>query len=63
MRALLFALALVGCAHSLERPATYSGELGACTATSKTCAESIACENDVRAKYKRELRDPKAGCQ
>ncbi len=40
----------------------YAAKLAACTATSKTCAESIACENDVRAEYHREPRDASKGC-
>lgn len=32
---------------------TYTGELEECTRKSRTCEESIACENEVRTRYKR----------
>jgi hypothetical protein len=39
-----------------ERPAVYELELTACTHKSATLTESIACENEVRARYGRALR-------
>jgi hypothetical protein len=45
------------------KPAAYGFELEECSRTAKTCDESIACENAVRGKYGRPLRDPKVGCK
>lgn len=43
---------LVGCASARSlRSASYGAELEECNLTAKTCEESIACENKVRAKY------------
>lgn len=39
------------------KPAAYGAELAACTEVSKTLAESIDCENHVRARYGRPPRD------
>jgi hypothetical protein len=46
-----------------SRPASYTSQLADCTEKSKTCEESIACENEVRVKYKRPLRDADGGCK
>lgn len=56
--------ALCGCAAAapVVEPGKYGLELADCTATSKTCDESIACENALRAKLGRPLRDADAGC-
>jgi len=54
----LFVIAkCTGCAPSTARPAAYGAELTACTTTSATLEASIACENGVRARYGRPLRD------
>ncbi len=51
-------LAILGqCGCAASRPATYQSELVFCNQTSKTLAESIDCENRVRAAYGRPLRD------
>ncbi len=59
-------LAVTACTPSTTKrastPAEYGAELALCSASSTTCAQSIACENDVRAKHKRPLRDPAKGC-
>lgn len=55
--------ALAGCWWPATTAATYGAELAACTAQAATCAESIACENRVRASRGRPLRDADAGCQ
>jgi hypothetical protein len=55
--------ALAGCWWPAASAAPYGAELAACTAQSKTCAESIACENRVRASRGRPLRDADAGCK
>jgi hypothetical protein len=52
---------LVGCQPSVARPAAYGAELVACSKSSATLADSITCENSVRARYGRPLRD--AGVQ
>lgn len=52
--AMLF-LNQAGCISA--RPACYEADLIACNQTSKTLAESIACENKVRTLYGRPLRD------
>lgn len=55
-----FALAfllVMGCGATLEKPKDYEAELIACNALATTLDESIACENEVRAKYRRPLRD------
>lgn len=59
----LFALAFVvhlmaGCGE-----AAYPAELAACTETSSTLCESIACENEARAAKGRPLRPVPAKCQ
>jgi hypothetical protein len=65
----LLASALMTMTTACERaapattPAEYSAELAACTLGSKTCSESIACENDARARHGRPLRDPAKGCK
>lgn len=46
-----------GCSPSNARPTAYGAELQACTESSKTLAESIVCENGVRTRYGRPLRD------
>jgi hypothetical protein len=53
-----FAVALLvgACASSLEKPRDYEAELIACNALATSLDESIACENDVRARYRRPLR-------
>ena len=61
--ALLSLMTMANVACWTSRPASYSAQLADCTAKSSTCEESIACENEVRAKYNRPLRDADAGCQ
>jgi hypothetical protein len=51
------ALLCAGACGVGPRPATYQAELVACSQTAKTLAESIACENAVRARYGRPPRD------
>lgn len=60
---------LVACSNSTTpSPATlvkvtdYGIELEECNRTSTTCAQSIACENDARARHGRPLRDASKGC-
>jgi hypothetical protein len=48
---------LSACSTENVRPAAYGTELAACTEKSATLAESIECENKVRARYGRPLRD------
>ena len=45
------------------KPAKYTLDLTYCNQTSKTCEESIACENKIRAANNRPLRDPAKGCK
>ncbi len=53
----LVSLFLVACSSTPSpKAASYSVELEECNRKATTCAESIACENDVRARYKRPLR-------
>lgn len=61
--ALLFIVArCTGCTEPhYARPAAYGVELADCSESSATLADSIACENRVRARYGRPLRD--AGSQ
>jgi uncharacterized lipoprotein YbaY len=54
---------LVACSSPPPKPATYGAELAACTATSSSCEASIACENEVRARYGRAPRDASKGCK
>ena len=49
-------LLVMSCTPNLARPAAYGTELEECSRTSRTCAESIACETKVRARYGREPR-------
>ena len=42
---------------------TYGFELEECNRNAKTCAESIACENEARKRYTRPLRDVDGGCK
>lgn len=53
---------LTGCQTQDAKSAAYSGELDACTLTSKTLCESIQCENKVRARYQRPDRLVPAKC-
>jgi hypothetical protein len=46
-----------GCKPSAARPAAYGAELAECTRSSATLAASIECENGVRTRYGRPLRD------
>lgn len=50
--------ALSGCASAAPaaRPAAYETELVVCNRTARSMYESIACENDVRARYGRPRR-------
>jgi len=41
----------------------YGLALEKCNERASTCAESIACENEVRVEYARPLRDPAKGCK
>lgn len=52
----LAAHCLTGCASTpppSPRAATYTLALEECTRTSTTCEQSIACENDARARFNR----------
>jgi hypothetical protein len=63
MKRLLLVM-LMGCSSAPSpKPAFYGFELEQCNKLATTCEESIACENKVRARYNRPLRDPKGGCQ
>ncbi len=53
----IIALVMVSCATENVRPAAYGAELAACTEKSATLTESIECENKVRTRYGRPLRD------
>jgi hypothetical protein len=58
--------ALFGCTPETARPArviSYGFELEECTRKADTCQQSIACENEVRTRYSRPLRDASKGCQ
>ncbi len=55
--ALIVSLAGIACVHSIAKPAAYGVELQACTADASTLAASLACENEVRARYARPLLD------
>lgn len=52
--------ALVACSL-MSRPATYGAKLAACNEAARTLAESVACENKVRAEYGRPLRSLDGG--
>lgn len=59
---------LLGCSSgpapaTVMSPADYGARLAECSRVSKTCDESIACENKLRAEKGRPLRDPRGGCQ
>lgn len=43
--------------------ANYGVALEECNRVAKTCADSISCENAVRATHGRPLRDVDAGCE
>jgi hypothetical protein len=45
------------------RPAAYEAELVACSDRATSLAESIRCENEVRARYGRPLRSLDGGAQ
>lgn len=45
------------------RVLTYGFELEQCTSNAETCEASIACENEVRKRYNRPLRDAAKGCK
>lgn len=55
----------LGCerAAPTARVVTYGFELEDCNDKATTCAESIACENEVRRRYNRPLRDATKGCK
>ncbi len=53
----ILCLLLVACAHIVSRPAAYTTELEECNRKSNTLKESVDCENEVRIKYNRPLRD------
>ncbi len=63
---LVLVVAVPACTPSTTKraatPAEYGAELAACSVSSTTCDQSIACENELRAKHKRPLRDPAKGC-
>jgi hypothetical protein len=61
IRLTIVLIAIAGCEPRYAKPAAYGAELAACSETSTSLAESIACENGVRARYGRPLRD--AGAQ
>jgi hypothetical protein len=66
MKYLILGLPLIACTPETARPArviTYGFELEECTRKADTCQESIACENEVRARYSRPLRDAAKGCK
>lgn len=54
-------LLLAGCVAG--KPATYQAELVDCNRTATSCAESIACENRLREREHRPLRDADGGCR
>ena len=57
-RAALLLLCLAsGCTPNDARPAAYGAELEECNRTAATLEESITCENKVRTRYGRPLRD------
>lgn len=64
---IFFAFGISACSPNTT-PATakslsYGIELEECNRLSKTCIDSIQCENEVRTRYKRPLRDVSAGCK
>ena len=54
---------LVAACHTVAKPAAYGAELAECSRTAETCEQSIACENETRARYGRPLRDATKGCK
>lgn len=54
---LLVALLVTACAASIPPSATYGVRLEECNRNAKTRAESEACEDALRAEYKRPPRD------
>lgn len=52
-----------GCNATTSRPAAYEAALVACNEWADTLAESIDCENKVRRKFGRPLRDAGEGGQ
>lgn len=63
LMAMMTVLSMWTVACEPSKPANYTTDLTQCNLTAKTCQESIACENEVRAKYKRPLRDASKGCE
>jgi len=58
----LFFLALagancIGCKPGDAKPAAYSAELAECNRSAQTLQDSIACEDRVRVRYGRPVRD------
>jgi hypothetical protein len=64
MKMTLLLIVCAACTADPVKPAAYSAGLEECNRTSKSCAESIACENKLRAAQTppRPLRDVDAGC-
>jgi hypothetical protein len=62
--AFTFIVLTSACAAAADtaRPAEYGARLAECNRTSKTCTESIACENTARAEFGRALRQ-NDGCR
>ncbi len=63
MKHIVMLATLVVIACHAKSPADYGDELVKCNKEAATCEASIACENLVRAKYGRALRDSALGCK
>lgn len=60
---IFLAIAVVACGAAVAvKPTVYGAALEECNRTSKTCAESIDCENRLRADAGRPLR-AQDGCK
>ncbi len=63
-----FVILVASCGNVSKEPATnradqYGDELKDCNLDAGTCLQSIECENRVRAKYGRPMRDLGKGCK
>jgi len=59
-----FVALIFSCNHPISpKTLSYGTELEECNRNATSCEESITCENEVRKRYKRALRDEDAGCK
>jgi len=59
----LLLVLMLACSSPPHRSVGYGLELTKCNENAKTCTDSIVCENAVRAREGRPLRDVDAGCE